>query len=169
VNHQIIPPVGGTFERTPDGAVNYLLFPPTHESPIDVVDNRVLLARVAFPPPLFEKCPLRATGPFHIVSCGSIIIADWKSRLAFQPSRVTLLDVRVTEPGVRLGVLGFYFLGVRKGSNGLIVQFGFQRPKGSRVELRAAAVFLRRDGTEAKNPLRPPVKVRFNLVAAQGI
>lgn len=167
VDERIIPSIGGTFERTPEGAVNYVLFPPTYKDRIDVVDDRTLLAKIAFPTLAIEKCLLHATRPFHVVACGSLIVVDWKSRLAFDPSLVTLLDVQVREPSIRLGVLGFYFLGVRKGSNGLIVRFGFQRPRKSLIEVRARAVYQMRNGTEAKVLLHPPVEVRFTLLGEQ--
>jgi hypothetical protein len=111
-----------------------------------------------------RTCRLGASGKFRVTACGAIGLVAWESPLRFDPGRVELLDAQVWD-GRAMEPLSFYFQGVREGSAGLLVRFGFRLPETGRVLIKVNRVYLRTSSgvTSTEVRLDPTVTASFDL------
>lgn len=165
---RVLHPIGGELVKTSAGWRNYYIYPPTERRDLIVERSGSRLASLAFEAQPSGSCDLRADAPFRVLSCGSIVMLEWSSRLPFAADDVSLLDVNALDGGDPRRQLNFYDLGYRDGPRGLRVRFGIRRPRTGRVQLQVNLAYVRRGGKVAELPLRQEVSFRLRGAGAAG-
>ena len=134
---------GGTLIKRDDGLwFNYAFYPPHASSVYELISGADVIGRVTFPRGIDDNCPLVASPPFHVESCGLIVRVTWHTRLPLEAENAGAFGISVRESH-RGTNLSFFPEGVSDGQRGLEIHFGFLPPKGSKVRINLLELYKR--------------------------
>jgi hypothetical protein len=134
--------VGGLLARVGTTVLDYGIYPPTSSRTVDVQHAGHSVAHLEFPASRTDHCAQTLQPPLSIVECGSIVIADWQTQLAIDPSDLQVAEGAVLDlPSGR--PLGFMFLGAAQAAGPIRLRFAFYPPRGRSIAVRLDQVYLR--------------------------
>jgi hypothetical protein len=137
-----------------------LYFPPSTGRVLRALVGPETIAVARFASPPKSHCSLKADNGFRVIGCGAFVHVRWRTGLPIEARRVQLLDVGVRTPERDHPTLGFFLDGKLTTAKGLVVDFGFYRPRvPTTITIRLREIDL----ANPRQLLRPDRIVRFRL------
>ncbi len=165
IDGRVLHPIGGDLSRIGDESFTYAYFPSTVTDELDVVQEGVRLARLRFNGPPADACHLAARGPFDVVTCGALVVVDWRPSLRLDPAQVETIDATVFERGERFRSHGFFLIETRGTEDRPVIRFAFRSTERHDlvVEMKEASVEV--DGAIERIRYRPAHRDRLRLIS----